>query len=101
MGIKLRLLNAQVIIRNLRNMQGNLKFKSCYSTDFSTVMLIKVHKYLAVCVVRIRSTHNQRAPAWPEGRPQAPVITEVTSAHGGAKEDGAGVSDSDRTGPAC
>ena len=25
MGIKLRLLNAQVIIRNLRNMQGNLK----------------------------------------------------------------------------
>ena len=31
----------------------------CHSTDFSTVMLTKVlHKYLAVRVVRMRSTHN-------------------------------------------
>jgi hypothetical protein len=36
-----------------------------------------LYKFIYILVdlcCKVRFTHNQRAPAWPEGRPQAPVL---------------------------
>ncbi len=53
---------------------GNTCTSTCSNHYMPTFKLV-LHKYLGLCC-KIRSTHNpsQRAPAWPEGRPQAPVL---------------------------